>query len=354
MSKLALKLHDEAVVVDCLNACYPKEFDEEYWRSLKAGGVGAIKVTIPDVECLSVSQVVSELAGWFHRLRSLEPSKMRLVRTVQELRKAKQEGAIAVILGSQGAGFLGLDLSSLDFFQRLGMRTMQPTYQRRNQFGSGCGERNDDGLSRLGVDWVESMNKLGMVISLSHVGYKTSMEVMEISKHSVVFDHSNPKALCNHVRNIADEQIQTCAEKGGVIGLTPLSMFVSDSKRSDQLGVSDYIKHIDYVADLVGVDHVGIGLDLAERHYRTADMILEERRMLPGITSKFVEEVEDEFIKSGREKLSFGELYMPWLTSMSKMPVITDALLGAGYSEQNVKKILGANFLRVFEKVWGN
>jgi microsomal dipeptidase-like Zn-dependent dipeptidase len=83
-------------------------------------------------------------------------------------------------------------------------------------------------------------------------------------------------------------------------------------------------------------------------------MILEERRMLPGITSKFVEEVEDEFIKSGREKLSFGELYMPWLTSMSKMPVITDALLGAGYSEQNVKKILGANFLRVFEKVWGN
>jgi membrane dipeptidase len=346
MSHRAVELHRETVVIDCLNAVYPKEFDDDYLRSLKAGGVAAIKVTIPDVECFSMSQTISELAGWFRRLRPFEPSKMRLVRSVQEIRTAKQEGAIAVILGSH--------LGNLDFFQRLGMRTMQPTYQRRNQFGSGCGEKNDDGLSRLGVDWVESMNKLGMVISLSHVGYKTSMEVMEISKDPVVFDHSNPKALCNHMRNITDEQIQACAEKGGVIGLTPLSMFVSDSKRPAQLGVSNYIKHIDYVADLVAVNHIGIALDLAERHYRTADMILEERRMLPGITSKFVEEVEDEFIKSGREKLSFAELHMPWFTSMSQMPVITDALLEAGYSEQNVKKILGENFLRVFEKVWGN
>ena len=211
-----------------MNAVYPKEFDDDYSLSLKAGGVAAIKVTVPDVECFSMSQTISQLAGWFRRLRPFEPSKMRLVRSVQEIRTAKQEGAIAVILGSQGAGFLGLDLGNLDFFQRLGMRTMQPTYQRRNQFGSGCGEKNDDGLSRLGVDWVESMNKLGMVISLSHVGHKTNMDVMEISKDPVVFDHSNAKALCNHLRNVTDEQIRVCAEKGGVIGLTPFSMFVSD------------------------------------------------------------------------------------------------------------------------------
>jgi membrane dipeptidase len=354
MSNRALELHKETIVIDCLNAVYPKEFDENYWLSLRAGRVAAIKVTIPDVECFSMSQTVSELAGWFRRLRSLEPSKMRLVKSVEEIRAAKRDGAIAVILGSQGAGFLGLDLSNLDFFHRLGMRTMQPTYQRRNQFGSGCAEKNDDGLSRLGVDWVESMNKLGMVISLSHVGFKTSMEVMEISKDPVIFDHSNPKALCKHMRNITDEQIQTCAEKGGVVGLTPLSLFVSDSKKPPELGVSDYIKHVDYLAHLVGVDHIGIGLDLAEQHYRTADMILEERRMLPGITSQFVEEVENDFIKSGRQKLSFAELYMPWLNSMSQMPIITEALLNAGYSEQDVKKIIGENFLRVFQKVWRN
>lgn len=141
------------------------------------------------------------------------------------------------------------------------------------------------------------MNKLDMLISLSHVGHKTSMDVMEISTDPVVFDHSNPKALCSHQRNITDEQIQMCAEKGGVVGLTPFSMFVSDVKRPSELGVDDYIKHTDYVVNLVGVDHVGIGLDLAERHYRTAEMILEERRMLPGLTAKFIQEIEDDFIK---------------------------------------------------------
>ena len=223
-------------------------------------------------------QAVRELADWFHRLREFEPSKLRLVRSVQEIRKAKQDGAVAVILGSQGAGFLGLDLSTLDFFERVGMRTMQPTYQRRNQFGSGCGEKKDDGLSSLGVEWVEAMNRLGMVISLSHVGYRTSMDVLEVSKDPVVFDHSNPKALCNHMRNITDEQIRTCAEKGGVIGLTPLRMFVSDMKKPSELGMDDYLKHVDYVVKLVGANHVGIGLDFAEGHYRTAEMILEERR----------------------------------------------------------------------------
>ncbi len=354
VSERALKLHNENIVLDCLNAVYPPEFDEDYLQSLKAGGIAAIKVTVPDVECLSLSQAVRELAGWFQRLRAFEPSRMRLVRSTQEIRTAKREGAIAVILGSQGAGFLGLDLSSLDFFERLGMRTMQPTYQRRNQFGSGCCEKKDDGLSRLGVDWVDSMNKLGMAISLSHVGYRTSMEVMDISKDPVIFDHSNPKALCNHMRNINDEQIQVCAEKGGVVGLTPFSMFVSDVKRPTELGVRDYLKHIEYVVNLVGVDHVGIGLDLAERHYRTPQIILDERRMLPGITSKFVEEVEDDFIKSGRAGLSHSELYIPGLNSMSQMPIITDALVEKGYSEQNVKKILGENFLRVFERIWGS
>jgi membrane dipeptidase len=354
LSERSLELHKQTIVVDCLNAVYPTEFDEEYLQSLKAGGIAAIKVTIPDVECFDLSQIVSELAGWFRRLRAFEPSKMRLVKSAGEIRATKQNGAVAVILGSQGAGFLGLDLSNLDFFYRLGMRTMQPTYQRKNQFGSGCGEKKDDGLSRLGIEWVEAMNELGMVISLSHVGYKTSMEIMETSKDPAVFDHSNPKALCKHMRNITDDQIRTCAEKGGMIGLTPFSMFVSDSKRPNELRVSDFIKHIDYVVNSVGVEHVGVGLDLAERHYRTADTILEERRMLPGITSKFVEEVEDEFIKSGREKLSFAELYMPWLSRMSQMPMITQALLEGGYSEQDVKKILGENFLRVFERVCGN
>jgi membrane dipeptidase len=354
MSDRALQLHKETIVVDGLNAVYPKEFNEDYLRSLRAGGVGAIKVTVPDVECFSMYQAVSELSGLFRRLRAFEPSKMRLVRSVQEIRKAKQDRAVAVILGSQGAGFLGLDLSTLDFFERLGMRTMQPTYQRQNQFGSGCGEKKDDGLSGLGIEWVEAMNRLGMVISLSHAGYRTSTDVMEVSKDPVVFDHSNAKRLCNHPRNITDEQMRTCAEKGGVVGLTALCMFVSDVRKPSELGVDDYLNHVDYAVKLVGVDHVGIGLDVAEGHYRTAEMVLEERRALPGLFPPHILKIEDELIKSGQEKLYFTDVFTPWLRSMSQIPIITETLLQRGYSEQDVKKILGENFLRVFKRVWGN
>jgi membrane dipeptidase len=353
MSK-AREIHKKSIVVDGLAAVYPKDFNEEYIQNLKKGGITAIHVTIPDVECFSLPQAVQELSVWFERLRRLEPYNVRLVTTVKEIRDAKEGGGVAVVLGSQGAGFLGLDLRSLEFFARLGMRTMQPTYQQRNQFGDGCGERTDTGLSNLGVQWVEEMNKIGMVISLSHAGYKTSMDVMEISKDPVIFDHSNPKALCEHPRNLKDDQIQACAEKDGVIGLCPLAMFVNADKGPDELGVEDFIVHVDYVAELVGVEHVGIGTDLAEGYYWTPEQILEKRRMFPKLTSKGARKVEDEFLKSGREKLYFYEVYMPWLKSTSEVPIITEALVKRGYSDKDVGKILGGNLLRVFEKVLGS
>jgi len=352
MKNKAKEIHQKSIVVDGLSAVYPKDFNEAFIQNVKKGGITALKVTIPDVECFSLPQVVQDLSSWFKRLRGLEPYKVRLATTVKEIREAKDEGGVAVVLGSQGAGFLGLDLSSLEFFYRLGMRTMQPTYQQSNQFGDGSGEKMDAGLSDLGVQWVEEMNKVGMVISLSHAGYKTSMEVMKISKDPVIFDHSNPKAICNHPRNITDEQIKSCAEKGGVIGLCPLALFLSSDKAPTELGVEDLMKHIDHVAELVGVDHVGIGTDLAEGYCWTPEQILEKRRLFPSLTSGPTQKVEDEFLKSGRDKLYFYEVYLPWLKSVSEVPIITEALVDRGYSDQDVEKILGGNFLRVFEKVW--
>lgn len=345
----AQAVHRRSIILDGLNAVYPKDFNEEYVQNLKEGGVTAIHVTIPDVECFSVSQAVKELSGFFQRLRKLEPRKVRLATSVQEIKKAKDEGSIAVVLGSQGAGFLGLDLSIMGFFARLGMRTMQPTYNQRNQFGDGCGEKTDTGLSNVGMQWIEEMNRLGMVISLSHVGTNTGMEIMEISKDPVVFDHSNPKALCDHARNIADEQIRSCAEKGGVIGLCPLAAFLRADKGPRELGVQDYVDHISYVTELVGTDHVGIGLDLAEGHFWTREQVLERRR-----PEKELQKIQDEFLKSGRERLYYYEVQMPWLKSVSQVPMITEALVERGYSDQDVEKILGGNFLRVFQRVWGS
>jgi membrane dipeptidase len=343
------------VVVDGLNAVFPRNFDDRYVGSLRAGGVTGIHVTVPDVESFSESYVVGELTELFHNIRTLGHLRVRLTTTVKEIRQAKEEGGIAVVLGAQGSGFLGQDLHTMDFYRQLGMRIMQPTYQTRNQFGSGCGEKVDEGLSNLGVEWVGRMNELNMLISLSHVGPRTSMDVMEISKDPVVFTHSNSKALCNHIRNITDEEIETCAEKGGVVGLVPIGMFVSDSKELKDITVEDFIRHIDYVVRLVGVDHVGLGLDIAEEYYYSAEDILRKRRLLPTLTSSILQNAEDEFLRSGKPKVRHDALYVPpWLQRMSDFPIIVKGLKDAGYSEQDIDKILGENFLRVFEEVWGS
>ena len=355
MYESAKNIHRESIVVDCLTGTFSKDFNKQYVESLKEGGISAIHVTIPDVESYDISQVVDEFSKWLRILERLEQYNVQIATTVRSIREAKEAGGIGVVLGSQGAGFLGLDLGRLHFFARLGMRMWQATYQQRNQIGSGCGEKVDVGLSSFGVKWVEEANKLGILVSLSHVGYKTSMEVMEISKDPVVFDHSNPKALCNHIRNITDEQIHACAEKDGVIGLTPVGSFISTEKSMSQIGVEDYVDHIEHVVDLVGVDHAGIGLDLCEGHYWTRDQLLEERQRLKEwlfTPTRQRQEVEDEFLSSGRDRLYYHEVSMPWLKSVSDMPIITEALLRRGYSEQDVKRIMGENFLRVFEKVW--
>jgi membrane dipeptidase len=349
-----LPIHRESVVIDCLNAIFPLNFDQNYVKHLKEGGVDVINVSIPDVESFSTEYVNSEFAELFGNIRKLEELGVRIVTNTSEIRRAKNEDGIAVLLGTQGAGFFGLNLQNLEFYRRLGLRILQPTYQQRNQFGSGCGEKKDDGLSNLGIEWIEKMNELHLLVSLSHAGRKTSLDAIEISKDPVIFSHSNAKSLCNHVRNIDDEQIKACAEKGGVIGLTPVAMFLSLQKDPRQITIEDYLAHIDYIADLVGVEYVGLGIDLAEELYYRRDDIVSKRSQLPSLTSSSLSKMEDEFLASGREKVPFAELYMPpWIHKMSDMPAISEALSKSGYSDQDIQKILGENFMRVFERVLG-
>ena len=163
-----IPIHRESIVVDCLNAIFPRNFDEQYVHHLKEGGIDAIQITIPDVESFSPSYVTDELTKLFVSVRKLEPLGVRLVTTAAEIRKLKSQGCIAVILGTQGSGYLGLDSTAWSTHHRLGMRIMQPTYQQRNQFGSGCGEKKDEGLSETRLEWVRKMNELRMLISLSH------------------------------------------------------------------------------------------------------------------------------------------------------------------------------------------
>ena len=182
--------------------------------------------------------------------------------TAADIEKCKKEGKVAIIPGSQDGSIIEANVDNVDYLFRLGYRVIQLTYNRRNLIGDGCSERTDAGLSKLGIAVIERMNELGMLIDLSHVGPETTREATEFSNAPVCFTHANANALCEHFRNKSDEALKAVAEKGGVIGINVISSYTR-TRPDVEPDIEDYYNMMDYVVNLVGPDHVGIGTDIS-------------------------------------------------------------------------------------------
>lgn len=274
-----------------------------------------------------------------HRFFLLEeacPEKVRLVRRYADVLQAKRDGKLGVILSMQGADALEHELRYVALLYKLGVRLIQITYNQRNNLGCGVFEPHDTGLTRFGQQAIYEMNRLGIVIDLSHVGHRTSLDAIEVSMDPAVFSHCGVKALNPHKRNLTDDQVRAVAAKGGVVGLCPHSVMCM-KEREKRPTVDDFIDQIKYVADLVGEDHVGVGTDRWMRPtlgYKLERMEFE--RTLPGFFGKF----------SGMEKHVAGfNYYDEWEN-------LVDHLLERGFSDTQIQKILGGNFCRVFQRVW--
>jgi membrane dipeptidase len=180
------------------------------------------------------------------------------------------------------------------------------------------------GLTDFGKDVIREMNRVGMVVDVSHMGYRATMEAFETSTAPVIFSHSNPRGPREHARNISDEQIKACAKTGGVIGINGIGDFLGGT--SSEL----IVENIEYVMNLVGPEHVGIGLDYVVDKQELIDYIEGHPDVFP--PEKF------------KDYLSFVE--------PEQFPEFTELLCQKGYSEQIISDILGGNFLRLAEKVW--
>jgi membrane dipeptidase len=142
--------------------------------------------------------------------------KLLLVKNIGDIQKAKKEGKVGVILAFQDGRPMERDLGFVKIFHQLGLRVSGLTYQRKNYFADGCGERTDSGLSKYGVELIEEMNRVGILIDLTHTGNKSALDVIEVSKEPVIFSHNCAKGLYDHFRNTSDEQLKALAKKGGV------------------------------------------------------------------------------------------------------------------------------------------
>lgn len=337
ISPHAQRLYDDAVVIDGLNV---SDWDSgAVYQSLNEGGVTAINATIATWE--NFRETLDHISKWLVRFRE-RSGQILQVETVDDIRRAKREGKTGVILGWQNTSPIENDLDRLELFHRLGVRIAQVTYHERNLLGDGCMERVDGGLTNFGVDAVKEMNRVGILIDLSHVGVSTTMESIEVSDMPVAITHANAKSYYDHRRNKTDEAIKRMAEKGGVIGATCIRSFL---RNSFDATLEDYLDAIDHLIDMVGVDHVAIGTD------HTQDQPDEFWRYIGAQQgTKF----PSTFTLVDEDPKPWQDYYPDELETPAQMPVLSEALLARGYSDEDVRKFLGGNWLRLFEQVWTN
>ncbi len=260
----------------------------------------------------------------------VEASWCQVVSSVADMDAAHANGKAAVTFDIEGMNALNGRVDLVQTYYELGVRQMLFAYNRNNLAGGGCHDE-DVGLTSFGRNVIDEMNRVGMVIDCSHAGFKTSMEAMERSHAPVIFSHANVLALANHGRNIRDEQIRACAATGGVIGINGLNLFLGDDGQPQPATVA---RHIAYVANLVGVQHVGIGLDFDPWVYDLND---------PDLLSEDNPEYWPPDAGYDRPIQSLN---------VTNLPEVCDELLKIGFTQTELTAILGGNFRRVAEQVW--
>ena len=268
---------------------------------------------------------------------------MAICRNSQEIENALKQGKIAVLLTMEGARPIegkphDMTLAVLRNFYRLGLRGLQLVDNGRNRLCDGKGEiRTKGGLTNFGISVVKEMNRLGMVIDVAHIIEPGFWDVLEISEDPVIDSHSNCWSVCDHQRNLKDEQIKALAKKGGVIGLSSHSAMTS--KESDNPTIADLLNHLDHIVKLVGIDHVGLGPDLLEPHNMPMTM---KEGFLEGV---FYTARESLYIENFSGS---GPLDIPVF-----MELFTKGMIQRGYNDDEISKVLGLNWIRVYKQIIG-
>ncbi len=328
LSARAAALHADALVWDDHSGFEPSpqaDLDQlERWR---ASGVDYLSVNA-GYDVISWQDTIRTLADFRRRL-AVRVDRYLLVETADDVGRAKAEGRLAITFDLEGMDALNGDISMVAFYYRLGVRQMLFAYNLNNAAGGGCHDI-DAGLTDFGRAVVDEMNRVGMVVDCSHSAYRTTMEAMERSSAPVIFSHSNPSALTAHGRNIRDDQIRACAATDGVIGLNGIGRFLGDRDAT----MASLFRRVDYVVQLVGPEHAGIGLDYP---FPVAGVDIESLlRTRPQTWPASEGYGSGDFCNAEPEQL----------------PELTDLMLGAGYPEAAVRAVLGENFLRVARAVW--
>ncbi|MGF1593773.1 MAG: membrane dipeptidase [Kiloniellaceae bacterium] len=327
------RFHDEIFVFDALSIAYVLE-DRYAERSL-AGGVNATNVTFALEEDWN-----TVLRNFEAHLARIEKSPyLRLCLTADDMLLAKDEGKLGIVIGTQGATMLDDQLWRLEFLTRMGLRILGLAYTTANILGDGCGEKRDAGLTYLGEELIALADTLPLMIDLSHCGHRTRAEAAALAR-APVCTHSNADGLRRNGRNTEDATVQAMAAKGGMIGVCGLPQSLADGTPT----LDDLLDHVDHLTSLVGVEHVGVGLDYVEKYQEQATVVAPPsvvtwRTRRPDIFGPLS---------------SFGrQTYPVGIETVAKLPNLTQGLFDRRYEKEQIAAIMGLNWLTAFRRFCG-
>lgn len=326
---MASNKKDGFLIIDGLNVSNWES--ENVYRDLNKGNVNAINATTATWE--NYSQTLDNIAVWYSKFNNR--TDISLVRKVDDIFKASDNGQVGIIIGFQNTSPIENNLDYLYTFDELNVKIIQFTYHERNLLGNGCYERVDEGITNFGIDAIKIMNEVGILIDLSHVGIVTTMETIDYSEKPIAITHANPKSYHNVPRNKTDEALKLMASKGGIVGVTAIAPFL---KKGNASTVEDYVEAISYTVDLVGIDHVGVGTDFTQDQ--------------PEEFWRYIGSQQGTKFPSTFTDVTTPSNYPINFETPDKFPVLIDTMENKGFSSEEIAKILGLNWIRVFQEVW--
>ena len=341
VTEQAQALHKRSIVIDGCSFFLRGHNDR-----VTSGGLTAINFTVPDVFA-DAPDAFRAIREYYEVVR--RDAKVIIARTVGDIERAKAEGKLAAILGAQNSRFLGTELVLVEMFARLGVRVVQLTYNERNFAGDGWMEPNDAGLSFFGRALIKELARWGIVLDLSHIGRRTIQEAIAASDGPVVVTHAGLKKFVDHGRTVTDDEMKKIAATGGVVGVTSFGSF-NWRGGNERPRLANFLEAIEHAVSVAGIDHVGIGTDSVVEPGGYPQKVRDHAAMTYGPYS----EKQVEYTRRFREvtKGLPTDDHLEGFRSMEHLPRVTQGLLDRGYKEEDVQKVLGLNFVRVFRKVW--
>ena len=321
------------MLIDCLQYA---NFSPKVFRELREGGVDAIHVTIAYHETFREAVLnVEEWNGWFRD----HPDLVRQAFTGADVRQAKRDGVTAVVLGFQNPSPLEDDLGLVEVWHRLGVRFCQLTYNNQSLLATGCYEDEDTGLTRAGREVVREMNRVGMVVDMSHSGERSTLEAIEFSKRPIAITHANPAWWHDALRNKSDAVLRALAQSGGMLGF---SLYPHHLAGGTDCTLESLCATIAECAARYGIEHLGLGSDLCQDQ---PDSVVEWMRNGRWTRTR-------DYGEGSADRPGFPD--MPsWFRDNRDWSNVRDGLLAAGLSETDVAAVMGENWLRFFDASFG-